>query len=92
MIVKLEPPFGLTMDGLNYYNRTHESKFKFNGKELHDDYNLDWFYYGASIDDLVNLFGSLQSQSTNADNEHKTLKNGKDQDYNQYMKELKESK
>jgi len=47
---------------------------------------------GVGVDDLINLITTLQSQATNADDEHKALEQGKDQDYNQYMKELEENK
>lgn len=47
---------------------------------------------GVGVDDLIDLIVTLQSEATNADEQHKKLKQGKDQDYNQYMKELEENK
>jgi hypothetical protein len=46
---------------------------------------------GATADELVDLITTLQKEATNAAEEHKALEEGKDQDYNQYMKELEEN-
>lgn len=40
--------------------------------------------------DTDELISILQTESTSAREEHKTLEEGKDEDYNQYMKELEE--
>ena len=37
-------PFGLTMAGTSYQQSgTKENKFKYNGKELQDDLDLNWY-------------------------------------------------
>ena len=51
-------PFGLTFDGLNYYNRAHESKLKFNGKELTDEHGLNWYDFGARMYDPAMQYAS----------------------------------
>ena len=37
-------PFGLTVDQVE---TGYENKYKYNGKELEDDHNLNWYHYGA---------------------------------------------
>ncbi len=39
-------PFGYKMPGLSYQNGA-ENKFTYNGKELEDEFGLDWYHYGA---------------------------------------------
>jgi len=62
-------PFGMAMDGLNYYTGV-ENKYKYNGKEFQDDLGLDWYDYGArmydpaiarwhEIDPLAEMYSSL---------------------------------
>ncbi|MCI5058411.1 MAG: DUF6443 domain-containing protein [Flavobacteriales bacterium] len=63
-------PFGMQMDG--HWKQVHgiENEFKYNGKELHADFGLNWYDYGArwyepalgkwhSIDPLAENFLSL---------------------------------
>ena len=47
---------------------------------------------GAGVDDLIDLIVTLQSQATSGKREDDLRDQGKDQDYNQYMKELEENK
>jgi RHS repeat-associated protein len=45
-------PFGLTMAGLAYKRLgSQKNKFKYNGKELQDDLDLNWYDYGARMYD-----------------------------------------
>ncbi|NPA44175.1 MAG: hypothetical protein GXO49_01440, partial [Chlorobi bacterium] len=47
-------PFGMTMNGLNYTsgNKSYEkNKYLYNGKELQEDFGLDWYDYGARFYD-----------------------------------------
>ena len=64
-------PFGMTMAGLSYVSDAPTNKYKYNVKELQDDYNLNLYDYGArfydpqigrftSVDPLAELF-ALQS-------------------------------
>ena len=48
-------PFGMSIDGLNYTNTAQSApnKYLYNGKELQDDFNLDWLDYGARFYDAV---------------------------------------
>ncbi len=39
-------PFGLKMDGLSYSSGT-QNKYTYNGKELVDEFGLNWYHYGA---------------------------------------------
>lgn len=43
-------PFGLEMGGLSYMYET-ENKYKYNGKEKQDAFNLNWYDYGARFYD-----------------------------------------
>jgi RHS repeat-associated protein len=43
-------PFGLEMGGLSYVSST-ENKYKYNGKEKQDAFNLGWYDYGARFYD-----------------------------------------
>ncbi len=40
-------PFGMKMAGLSLVTGSPETKFTYNGKELEDDFNLNWYHYGA---------------------------------------------
>jgi RHS repeat-associated protein len=48
-------PFGMTMSGLSYYNSNLEedqkNNYLYNGKELQEDFDLDWYDYGARFYD-----------------------------------------
>jgi RHS repeat-associated protein len=45
-------PFGMKMNGLCYQSGTdYENKYLYNGKELQDDFGLDWYDYGARFYD-----------------------------------------
>jgi len=45
-------PFGGTMEGLKYTAGLNpENKYLYNGKELQDDFGLDWYDYGARFYD-----------------------------------------
>ena len=44
-------PFGLTMGAISQVNGIPENKFKYNGKELYDDFGLEWYDYGARFYD-----------------------------------------
>ena len=45
-------PFGLTMAGTSYQRLgTQENKFKYNGKEIQDDLDLNWYDYGVRMYD-----------------------------------------
>jgi len=48
-------PFGMSIDGLNYTNTAQSApnKYLYNGKEMQDDFNLDWMDYGARMYDAV---------------------------------------
>jgi RHS repeat-associated protein len=43
-------PFGLEMGGLSFVALT-ENKYKYNGKEMQDAFNLNWYDYGARFYD-----------------------------------------
>jgi RHS repeat-associated protein len=45
-------PFGYKMPGLSYQTGA-ENKFTYNGKELEDEFGLDWYHYGARYYDPV---------------------------------------
>ncbi len=42
--------FGLKKDGLSYSSGT-ENKYTYNGKELVDEFGLNWYHYGATYYD-----------------------------------------
>jgi RHS repeat-associated protein len=45
-------PFGMQMSGLSQQNGTDmPNKYLYNGKELQDDFDLDWYDYGARFYD-----------------------------------------
>ncbi len=44
-------PFGMNISGLSYSNTSPENKYRYNGKELQDDFGLDWYDYGARMYD-----------------------------------------
>jgi len=46
-------PFGMAMDGQWMANPGREDKYQYNGKELHDDFGLGWYAYGARFYDPV---------------------------------------
>ncbi len=39
-------PFGMNIAGLSYSDASPENKYKYNGKELEDEFGLDWYDYG----------------------------------------------
>ena len=53
---------------------------------------IDALQKGVGLDEITKLIGILQNQATNAEEDHKKLKAGKDEDYNQYMEELDKKK
>ncbi len=53
-------PFGMNIAGLSSANSSPENKYKYNGKELQDEFGLDWYdygfrYYDPSIGRFPNL-------------------------------------
>lgn len=47
-------PFGMAISGLTFSgNFTPDNKYLFNGKELQDDFELEWYDYGARFYDPV---------------------------------------
>ncbi len=46
-------PFGMNIAGLSYSDASPENKYKYNGKELQDEFGLDWYDYGARFYDPV---------------------------------------
>ncbi len=44
-------PFGMNIAGLSYSDASPENKYKYNGKELQDDFGLNWYDYGARFYD-----------------------------------------
>ena len=46
-------PFGMNIAGLSSANSSPENKYKYNGKELQDDFGLDWYDYGARFYDAA---------------------------------------
>ena len=45
-------PFGLTMNGLNFIdNSDKKNNYLYNGKELQEDFDLNWYDYGARFYD-----------------------------------------
>ena len=45
-------PFGVKMPGLSYIaNGADGNKFTYNGKELEDEFGLNWYHYGARFYD-----------------------------------------
>ncbi len=44
-------PFGMNIAGLSSANSSPENKYKYNGKELQDEFGLDWYDYGARFYD-----------------------------------------
>jgi len=45
-------PFGMQMDGLSYQNGINQqNNYLYNGKELQNDFGLDWYDYGARFYD-----------------------------------------
>lgn len=43
-------PFGMRLAGLSE-NEGNENRYLYNGKELEDDYNLNWYHYGVRFYD-----------------------------------------
>ena len=53
-------PFGMTMAGLSYVSDAPTNKYKYNVKELQDDYNLNLYDYGARFyDPQIGRFTSV---------------------------------
>lgn len=46
----------------------------------------------VDLKDVEKLIDKLNKQSTNANEEHKRLRNGKDKDFNKYEEELNKKK
>ncbi len=46
-------PFGMNISGLSYTQNTIKNKYKYNGKELQDEFGLDWYDYGARFYDAA---------------------------------------
>ncbi|MCD4665528.1 MAG: RHS repeat-associated core domain-containing protein, partial [Bacteroidales bacterium] len=45
-------PFGMAMTGLSHQNGSdYKNKYLYNGKELQDEFGLDWYDYGARMYD-----------------------------------------
>ncbi|MCD4817056.1 MAG: hypothetical protein K8S23_00010 [Candidatus Cloacimonetes bacterium] len=40
-------PFGMCLAGLSFDEGGNDYKFLYNGKELEDDFKLNWYHYGA---------------------------------------------
>jgi len=43
-------PFGMRMDGLSYDN-SNDNNYLYNGKELEEEHDLNWYHYGARFYD-----------------------------------------
>ena len=53
-------PFGMAMDGQWMANAGREDKYQYNGKELHDDFGLGWYAYGARwYDPSIGRWGQI---------------------------------
>ena len=46
-------PFGMQIQALSFTNTNPQNKYLYNGKELQDDFGLDWYQYGARMYDAV---------------------------------------
>ncbi len=46
-------PFGMNIAGLSAANFSPENKYKYNGKELQDEFGLDWYDYGTRFYDVA---------------------------------------
>ena len=44
-------PFGMRMDGTWDSRKIQDQQYKYNGKEEHEDFGLDWIHYGARFYD-----------------------------------------
>ncbi len=44
-------PYGMNIAGLSYSDASPENRYKYNSKELQDDFGLDWYDYGARFYD-----------------------------------------
>ena len=57
-------PFGMLMAGLPQKEEANTNKYLYNGKELQDDFGLDWYDYGARFYDAeVGRFVSIDPLS-----------------------------
>ncbi len=46
-------PFGMNMNGAWMSNKGRGTDYRYNGKELNQDFGLDWYNYGARRYDPV---------------------------------------
>ena len=59
-------PFGMQMNGLSYETgEDYKNKYLYNGKELQDEFGLDWYDYGARMYDAA--LGRFHTQDAYAE-------------------------
>ncbi len=59
-------PYGMNIAGLSYSDASPENKYKYNGKELEDEFGLDWYDYGFRYyDPLLARFHTLDPLAEN---------------------------
>ncbi len=57
-------PFGMSIESLSNTNNALENKYKYNGKEFQDDFDLDWYAYGFRMyDPQIGRFPSLDPKA-----------------------------